>query len=98
VLTMQQPLSAKVGTTSLTSGGCLVGIVRSWTKATECFGFVFIHLYTLCWRKAPSVVSLSCSYVPGIPSAHKTHITACYSSLVQMRKKGIHASTCMENK
>jgi hypothetical protein len=32
---MQHPLSAKVGTTSPTSGGSSVGIVGSWTKATE---------------------------------------------------------------
>jgi hypothetical protein len=34
-LTTQHPLSAKVGTTSPTSGGRSVGIVRSRTKATE---------------------------------------------------------------
>jgi hypothetical protein len=35
VLTTQHPPSAKVGTTSPTSGGRSVGIVRSRTKATE---------------------------------------------------------------
>jgi hypothetical protein len=39
-LTTRHPLSAKVGTTSPTSGGRSVGIVRSWTKATE-FSFSF---------------------------------------------------------
>jgi hypothetical protein len=34
-LTTQHPLSAKVGTTSPTSGGRSVGIVRSRAKATE---------------------------------------------------------------
>jgi hypothetical protein len=36
-LTTQHPLSAKVGTTSPTSGGRSVGIVRSRTKATVFF-------------------------------------------------------------
>jgi hypothetical protein len=35
VLTTQHPLFAKVGTTSPTSGGRSVGIVRSRTKARE---------------------------------------------------------------
>jgi hypothetical protein len=39
-LTTQHPLSAKVGTTSPTSGGRWVGIVRSRTKATE-FSLVY---------------------------------------------------------
>jgi hypothetical protein len=34
MLTTWHPLSEKVGTT-LTSGGRLVGIVHSWTQATE---------------------------------------------------------------
>jgi hypothetical protein len=33
----------KLALTSLTSGGCLVGIVRSWTKATK-----FVMLFVLC--------------------------------------------------
>jgi hypothetical protein len=36
-MTTQHPLTAKVGTTSPTSGGRSVGIVRSRTKATEVF-------------------------------------------------------------
>jgi hypothetical protein len=36
-MTTQHPLSAKDGTTSPTSGGRSVGIVRSRTKATEGF-------------------------------------------------------------
>jgi hypothetical protein len=51
-LTTQHPLSGKVGTTSPTSGGRSVGIVRSRTKATEFFFsytlmfLVFIWLHT----------------------------------------------------
>jgi hypothetical protein len=41
VLTTQHPLSAKVGTTSPTSGVRSVGIVRLRTKATE---FFFVYL------------------------------------------------------
>jgi hypothetical protein len=37
---MQHPLSTKVGTTSPTSGGRSVGIVRLRTKATEFFFFM----------------------------------------------------------
>jgi hypothetical protein len=43
-LTTRHPLSAKVRTTSPTSGGCSVGIDRSRTKATE-----FIFFNTLKW-------------------------------------------------
>jgi hypothetical protein len=46
VLTTRHPLSAKVATTSPTSGGRSVGIVRSRTNATKfSFSFSFICLY-----------------------------------------------------
>jgi hypothetical protein len=37
--------------TSPTSGGCLVGIVRSWTQTTEfvCFVYLYIFFYRLLW-------------------------------------------------
>jgi hypothetical protein len=59
-LTTQHPLSAKVGTTSPTSGSRSVSIVRSRTEATEfflilsCFslgtssGLVGTHTHTTC--------------------------------------------------
>jgi hypothetical protein len=40
VLTTQHPLSAKVGTNSLTSGGRAVGILHLRTKATVLFLFL----------------------------------------------------------
>jgi hypothetical protein len=43
-LTTQHPLSAKVATTSPTSGGRSVGIVRSRTKATE-----FSFSWSVAW-------------------------------------------------
>jgi hypothetical protein len=50
-LTTQHPLCAEVGTTSQTSGGRSVGIVRSRTKTTE-FSFSVV-LDTCCqWHAA----------------------------------------------
>jgi hypothetical protein len=55
-LTTQHPLSAKVGTTSPTSGGRSVGIVCSRTKAT---GFSFI----VCSRRKFLLQSLWSRYI-----------------------------------
>jgi hypothetical protein len=38
---MQHPLSTKVGTNFMTSGGRLVGIVCLWTQATELYENIY---------------------------------------------------------
>jgi hypothetical protein len=67
---MRHPLSAKVGTTSPTSGGRSIGILRSRTKATE-FSFFsfFLILYPAFGgviNEAPNFKDRRCdSVLPG---------------------------------
>jgi hypothetical protein len=68
-LTTQHPLSAKVGTTSPTSGGRSIGIVRSRTKATE---------FTLVFRSVPSEYGHS-SYKNKGPSQRSPNIQLGFS-------------------
>jgi hypothetical protein len=85
---MWHPLSTKVGTTSPTSGGCSVGIVRSRTKATEfCFSWLrktgitfavsLLWVHSVCFKanKIPFLMTYYTNIISTVMLSRSSNLT-----------------------